>query len=131
MAAECSTKHLGQIIPPLPSSTMHDERVPAWRGFTQMWTQRPLGGTVGCLICVYTTRLCQATIWTYFRATAIRELIMCTQGFCQIEIVTTVFSIYTATLWCKLCAMISKQGVRVEGNQSEVHRRGEGKEKKQ
>ena len=44
----------------------------------------------------------------HIRATAIRnqcQLIICTQGFCQIEIVTTVFSIYKVKLWCKLCTM--------------------------
>lgn len=45
----------------------------------------------------------------HIRATAIRnqcQLIMCTQSFCQIEIVTTVFPIYTMMLWCKWCTLI-------------------------
>lgn len=54
--------------------------------------------------------------------TAIRkqcQLILYTQGFCQIEIVTAVFSIYTVKPWCKLCTMICEKGAGAGGSQSE------------
>lgn len=52
---------------------------------------------------------------------------MCTQGFCQIEIVTTVFSIYTVKLWCKLCTMICER----ERKWEEISQRGTGEKKQQ